>query len=70
MVQDYSDSSLYVSILNALQDLEDSQPYPLGSRAAENADEVPANENEEEPQDIELFVADKVSLQSLISDTC
>ncbi|XP_032916794.1 uncharacterized protein LOC116996878 [Catharus ustulatus] len=36
------------------EDLEDSQPYPLGSRAAEKADEVPANENGEEPQDIEL----------------
>ncbi|NXQ17496.1 RNF4 ligase, partial [Peucedramus taeniatus] len=47
-----------------------SQQYPVGSRAAENAAEVLANESEEEPQDIELYVTDKVSLQSLIFDTC
>ncbi|NXF20316.1 RNF4 ligase, partial [Rhodinocichla rosea] len=46
-----------------------SRQHPLGSREAENAAEDLANDSEEELQDIELYVTDKMCLQSLISDT-
>lgn len=51
-----------------VQDKEQSQQYPLGSRSAENSAELWASDNEEESRDDDEYVADEASLQSVISD--
>ncbi|NXB96472.1 RNF4 ligase, partial [Vidua chalybeata] len=51
-----------------VQDREQSQQYPLGSREAENSAELRASDSEEEPRYNDEYVADEVSLQSAISD--
>ncbi|NXM22306.1 RNF4 ligase, partial [Ploceus nigricollis] len=53
-----------------VQDKEQSQPSPLGSRDAENSAELRASDNEEEPRDNDEYVTDEESLQSAISDIC
>ncbi|NWV85189.1 RNF4 ligase, partial [Dasyornis broadbenti] len=51
-----------------LQDREQSQQHPLGSRAADNSAELWASDNEEEPRDNDRYVTDEASLQRLISE--
>ncbi|NXL82766.1 RNF4 ligase, partial [Leptocoma aspasia] len=51
-----------------VQDKEQSQQYPLGSRETENSAELWAGDNEEEPSDNDEYVTDEASLQSVISD--
>ncbi|NWZ90348.1 RNF4 ligase, partial [Nesospiza acunhae] len=51
-----------------VQDREQSQQYPLGSRETESSDELWASDNEEEPRDNNEYVTDGESLQTLISD--
>ncbi|NXL71772.1 RNF4 ligase, partial [Leptocoma aspasia] len=48
-----------------VQDKEQSQQYPLGSRETENSAELWAGDNEEEPSDNDEYVTDEASLQSL-----
>ncbi|XP_048161212.1 E3 ubiquitin-protein ligase RNF4-like [Corvus hawaiiensis] len=50
-----------------VQDREQSQQSPLGSREAENSAELRASDNEEEPRDNNGYVTHEVSLQSVIS---
>lgn len=50
-----------------VQDREQSQQDPLGSREAENSAELRASDSEEEPRDNDRCVTDKLSLQRLIS---
>ncbi|XP_053832637.1 uncharacterized protein LOC128806830 [Vidua macroura] len=52
-----------------VQDKDQSQQYPLGSRDTENSVEVRASDSEEEPRDSNEYVTDEESLQSAISDT-
>lgn len=53
--------------ISEVQDREQSQQSPLGSREAENAAELRASDNEEEPRDSDGYVTHEVSLQSVIS---
>ncbi|KFO60586.1 E3 ubiquitin-protein ligase RNF4, partial [Corvus brachyrhynchos] len=48
-----------------VQDREQSQQSPLGSRETENSAELWAGDNEEEPRDNNGYVTHEVSLQSL-----
>ncbi|NXM82851.1 RNF4 ligase, partial [Oenanthe oenanthe] len=48
-----------------VQDREQSQLYPLGSRDTEDSAELWASDDEEEAIDNDRYVTDKVSLQSL-----
>lgn len=51
-----------------VQDREQSQQYPLGSRETESSAELWASDNKEEPRDNNEYVTDGESLQSVISD--
>ncbi|NXA01965.1 RNF4 ligase, partial [Nesospiza acunhae] len=48
---------------SVVQDREQSQQYPLGSRETESSDELRASDNEEEPRDNNEYVTDGESLQ-------
>ncbi|NXW68447.1 RNF4 ligase, partial [Hirundo rustica] len=53
-----------------VQDTEQSQQYPHGSRSAVNSAELWATDSEEEPRDSDEYVTDEASLQSKLMAAC